>query len=447
MEREALVELVALAAVAGEHLLVIGPPGTAKSEAVRRATRALGGTCFEYLLGRFTEPAEIFGPIDLRRLREGVVEVETAGMLPEADIAFLDEVFLGSSAILNTLLGILNERAFRRGSTSLRCPLRVCVGASNALPEDPSLAAFADRFVVRAFIDPVTDPMLEDLLAGGWSVREAPAAQASLRDLDALIAAAREVRHRDPPRAGPGHSHAAPRGRDALGPPRRAHAAPRRRRRRAGFPSGPRHRGRPLAPDHRRAHARGAVRGARGAARPLAAQRERRAHGRGRGGHCESPLARAMRLRWRWPSGCWASRTGWRAKTPGPRGRCARSRCCREEDFILREKITHFDHERIPERIVHARGSAAHGFFECYDAAHGRHAVPTVFSHKGKKTPVFVRFSTVAGERGSDGHGARRARLRGEVLHRRGQLRPRRQQHPGLLHPGRDEVPRPRCTP
>lgn len=193
VERESLVELVALAAVAGEHLLVVGPPGTAKSEAVRRATRALGGSCFEYLLGRFTEPAEIFGPIDLRRLREGVVEVETAGMLPEADIAFLDEVFLGSSAILNTLLGILNERSFRRGATSLRCPLRVCVGASNALPDDPSLAAFADRFLVRAFIDPVSDPMLEDLLAGGWSAREAPAAQASLRDLDALIAAAREV--------------------------------------------------------------------------------------------------------------------------------------------------------------------------------------------------------------------------------------------------------------
>lgn len=193
VERESLVELVALAAVAGEHLLVIGPPGTAKSEAVRRATRALGGRCFEYLLGRFTEPAEIFGPIDLRRLREGVVEVETSGMLPEADIAFLDEVFLGSSAILNTLLGILNERAFRKGSTSIACPLRVCVGASNALPDDPSLAAFADRFVVRAFLDPVSDPQLEDLLAGGWSVREAPSARASLVDLDALARAAREA--------------------------------------------------------------------------------------------------------------------------------------------------------------------------------------------------------------------------------------------------------------
>src|SRR5512144_1280088 len=87
IEREAMVELVALCAVAGEHLLVIGPPGTAKSEAVRRTARALGGGYFEYLLGRFTEPSEIFGPVDLRKLREGLVETETAGMLPEAEVA------------------------------------------------------------------------------------------------------------------------------------------------------------------------------------------------------------------------------------------------------------------------------------------------------------------------------------------------------------------------
>src|SRR5204863_3653108 len=109
VEREAVVQLVGLCAVAGEHLLVIGPPGTAKSEAVRRVAKALGGKYFEYLLGRFTEPSEVFGPVDLRRLKEGVVETQTEGMLPEADIAFLDEVFLGSTAILNTLLGILNE--------------------------------------------------------------------------------------------------------------------------------------------------------------------------------------------------------------------------------------------------------------------------------------------------------------------------------------------------
>src|ERR1043165_3553297 len=125
VERDVVVELIALSAVSREHLLRIGPPGTANSEAARRTARALGGTLFEYLLGRFTEPSEIFGPVDLKRLKDGVVETATAGMLPEADLACLDEVFLGSTAILNTLLALLNERTFRRGHTSLRVPLRV----------------------------------------------------------------------------------------------------------------------------------------------------------------------------------------------------------------------------------------------------------------------------------------------------------------------------------
>ncbi|GIG19284.1 hypothetical protein Cch01nite_00080 [Cellulomonas chitinilytica] len=168
VDREVLAEVVALCAVAGEHVLVIGPPGTGKSQVVRRIAGQLGGEYFEYLLGRFTEPSEVFGPVDLRRLREGVVEVETTGMLPEADVAFLDEVFLGSTAILNTLLGILNERSFRRGSTRVRVPLRVCVGASNSIPEETALAAFADRFLARVFVDPVADSRLEELLEAGW---------------------------------------------------------------------------------------------------------------------------------------------------------------------------------------------------------------------------------------------------------------------------------------
>lgn len=194
VERGALVETIALAAVAGEHLLVIGPPGTAKSEAVRRVAKATGGRYFEYLLGRFTEPSEIFGPVDLRKLREGVVETETKDMLPEAEIAFLDEIFLGSTAILNTLLGLLNERVFRRGHTLLHCPLRLCVGASNALPDEPSLAAFADRFLVRVFIDPIPDPRLEELLEGGWSLdNENKASAASLQDIDVLSQAAKQA--------------------------------------------------------------------------------------------------------------------------------------------------------------------------------------------------------------------------------------------------------------
>lgn len=194
IERESLVELVALAAVAQEHVLIIGAPGTAKSEAVRRMARGIGGQYFEYLLGRFTEPSEIFGTVDLRKLKEGVVETDTFGMLPEAEIAFLDEIFLGSTAILNTLLNILNERVFRRGHTRINCPLRVCVGASNALPEDESLAAFADRFLIRFFVDPIPDALLENLLEGGWDLsrREFPA-PASIEDVDVLARAATQV--------------------------------------------------------------------------------------------------------------------------------------------------------------------------------------------------------------------------------------------------------------
>ncbi len=194
VQREALVELVVLCAITEEHLLVIGPPGTAKSEAVRRIARRLGGQMFEYLVGRFTEPSEIFGPVDLRKLKEGIVETATAGMLPEAEIAFLDEVFLGSTAILNTLLSLLNERTFRRGHTVLRCPLRVCVGAANRLPEDEQLAAFADRFLVRAFVEPIADSGLEELLSAGWSLgADAEGATASLAELDLLSQAARQI--------------------------------------------------------------------------------------------------------------------------------------------------------------------------------------------------------------------------------------------------------------
>jgi len=197
VDREVLTEVVALCAVAGEHLMVVGPPGTAKSEAVRRVSRQLGGQYFEYLLGRFTEPNEVFGPIDLQRLREGVVEVQTAGMVPEADIAFLDEVFLGSTAILNTLLGILNERVFRRGSTLVQCPLRVCVGATNRLPEDPALDAFADRFLARVFVDPVADARLEELLEAGWQSEPSggPENGTLMPALDRLSAAARDCDH------------------------------------------------------------------------------------------------------------------------------------------------------------------------------------------------------------------------------------------------------------
>lgn len=192
--REHIAELMILAAVAREHLLIIGPPGTAKSAVVRRVSQTLGGKYFEYLLGRFTEPNELFGPVDFVKLREGMVETNTSGMLPEADIAFLDEVFLGSTAILNTLLGVLNERQFRRGHTKIQCPLRLCVGAANDLPDDSSLAAFADRFLLHLFVSPVPDHQLELLLENGWLAdKQSIQHCADLADLDFLSDKVKEV--------------------------------------------------------------------------------------------------------------------------------------------------------------------------------------------------------------------------------------------------------------
>src|SRR4051794_32505665 len=121
--RDEVIDLIALAVVAGEHLFLHGPPGTAKSALIHRFASAVQGRFFEYLLTRFSEPNEVFGPIDLVRLREGTVATVTAGMLPEAEFVFLDELFNANSAILNNLLSVLNERVYRRGSELHRLPL------------------------------------------------------------------------------------------------------------------------------------------------------------------------------------------------------------------------------------------------------------------------------------------------------------------------------------
>ncbi len=112
------------------------------------------------------------------------------------------------------------------------------------------------------------------------------------------------------------------------------------------------------------------------------------------------------------------------------------------EDFILREKIQHFDHERIPERIVHARGSGAHGFFELTESLAEFTARQGADRGRRKDRGVYAVFDR-GRRRRLGGHAARCARLRRQVLYQGGQLGPRRQQHPGVLHPGRDQIPRP----
>ena len=122
-ERDEAVRLLILAALSGEHLLLVGPPGTAKSELARRLHQVFGGTYFERLLTRFSVPEELFGPLSLAALDEGRYERDIVGYLPCASVAFLDEVFKANSAILNALLTVLNERQFDQGAQRVAVPL------------------------------------------------------------------------------------------------------------------------------------------------------------------------------------------------------------------------------------------------------------------------------------------------------------------------------------
>jgi MoxR-like ATPase len=168
--RDEVIDLIALAVVAGEHMFLHGPPGTAKSALIRQFAQAVRGQYFEYLLTRFSEPNEIFGPIDLARLREGTVATVTAGMLPEAEFVFLDELFNANSAVLNNLLTVLNERVYRRGAETHRLPLLSLFSASNHLPDDEALRALFDRFLLRCHVDNLRRAAMPQLLAAGWAL-------------------------------------------------------------------------------------------------------------------------------------------------------------------------------------------------------------------------------------------------------------------------------------
>ena len=177
--RAEVIDLIALAVVAGEHLFLFGPPGTAKSALIRAFAQAVEGSYFEYLLTRFSEPNEVFGPIDLAKLREGTVATVTAGMLPEAEFVFLDELFNANSAILNNLLTVLNERLYRRGREVHRLPLLSLFSASNHLPEDDALAALFDRFLLRCKVEPLPRAHMGALLDAGWALERNGAVDAT----------------------------------------------------------------------------------------------------------------------------------------------------------------------------------------------------------------------------------------------------------------------------
>jgi MoxR-like ATPase len=170
--KDDIADLMGISLVARENLFLLGPPGTAKSALVRELALTLNGRSFEYLLTRFTEPNEIFGPFDIRKLREGELVTNTEGMLPEANLIFLDELLNANSAILNSMLMVLNERVFRRGRERRDLPVLMIVGASNHLPEDEALRALFDRFLLRVRCDYVDPQQMNELLDAGWAIEQ-----------------------------------------------------------------------------------------------------------------------------------------------------------------------------------------------------------------------------------------------------------------------------------
>lgn len=179
--KDEIIDLLGISLVANENIFLLGPPGTAKSALVRRLSECVeDGKNFEYLLTRFTEPNELFGPFDIRRLKEGELVTNTEGMMPEASLVFLDEIFNANSAILNSLLMALNEKIFRRGKETRKLPALMFAGASNVLPEDEALNALLDRFLLRVRCDYADTDLLEQVLLAGWALEHKTTAEKPL---------------------------------------------------------------------------------------------------------------------------------------------------------------------------------------------------------------------------------------------------------------------------
>lgn len=170
VDKQPLIDLMLVAAVAQEPLLLVGPPGTAKSDLVIKFKDALGieGTdYFEYLLTRFTEPSEVLGPIDINELRGGRYIRRERGKLPTARLVFLDEIFKASSAILNALLTVINERKFYQDGVPVPVKLKILFAATNEIPEHSELGALKDRFILKAACRSVQETHFMELIDAG----------------------------------------------------------------------------------------------------------------------------------------------------------------------------------------------------------------------------------------------------------------------------------------
>jgi len=196
LDKQEIIRLLLVSAIAGEHMVIIGPPGTAKSAIIRMFARLIDARYFEYLLTRFTEPNELFGPVDIKEFRDGRYVRRSENMLPSAEIVFLDEIFKSNSAILNSLLTIINERKFTSGPQVSDVPLISLYAASNEAPNDDNLSAMFDRFLLRVLSENLDSYHFHELLARGVAneIRQMKRTSTGRDDLIRPVLSARQLR-------------------------------------------------------------------------------------------------------------------------------------------------------------------------------------------------------------------------------------------------------------
>lgn len=186
LERAPVIDGLLAAVITKQNAFLFGLPGTGKSELVRAVSNGFtGSSFFGYLLSPTTDPSELFGPVAVSKLLKDEYSRDVQGYLPTANIAFLDELFRGSSAVLNSLLTILNERTFNNGKEVLTTPIQSIVAATNSFPQEEALQAFCDRFLFRPTVDLLKAPTSKRLL-DTWAlgIEQRPAVESELSYID-----------------------------------------------------------------------------------------------------------------------------------------------------------------------------------------------------------------------------------------------------------------------